>query len=78
VINFTRFCLLSLSQYSVFFVDGDSSVGVVTRYGLDGPGMDPGGDEIFHTISDRSWGPLSLLYNGYRVFSGVKTAGTWR
>ena len=25
-----------------------SSVGIVTYYGLDGPGSNPGGDEIFH------------------------------
>ena len=28
--------------------------------------------EIFRTIPDRPWGPPSLLYKGYRVFSGVK------
>ena len=25
-----------------------SSVGIATDYGLDGPGLNPGGDEIFH------------------------------
>ena len=25
-----------------------SSVGIATDYGLDGPGSNPGGDEIFH------------------------------
>ena len=25
-----------------------SSVGIVTDYGMDGPGSNPGGDEIFH------------------------------
>ena len=32
----------------------------------------PFGDEIFRTCPDRSWGPPSLLYNGYRVFPGGK------
>ena len=32
-----------------------------------------GGGEIFHTCPDRPWGPPSLLYNGYRVFPGVKS-----
>ena len=41
-----------------------SSVGIATGYGLDGPGSDPGGNEIFR--------PPSLLYNGYRVFPGGK------
>jgi hypothetical protein len=38
-------------------------------------GSDLGGGEIFHTRPHRPWGPPSLLYNGYRVFPGVKAAG---
>jgi len=38
-----------------------SSVGIATDYGLDGPGLNPGGDEIFPTYPDRPWGPHSLL-----------------
>ena len=53
-------------------------MGITTRYGLDGPGSNPGGGEIFRTRPDRSWGPSSLLYNGYRVFLGDKAAGAWR
>ena len=34
--------------------------------------------EIFRTRPDRPWGPPSLLYSGYRVFSGGKAAGAWR
>jgi hypothetical protein len=49
-----------------------SSVCVATRYRLDGPGSNPGGGEIFRTLPDRSWGPPSLLHNGYRVFPGGK------
>ena len=49
-----------------------SSVGIATGYGLDGPGSNPGGGEIFRTCPDRPWGPHSLLYNGYRVFPGGK------
>ena len=46
----------------------DSSVGIATRYGL--------GGEIFRTRPDWPWGPLSLLYDGYRVsFPGVKWPG---
>jgi hypothetical protein len=36
-------------------------------------GSNPGGGEIFSTRPDRSWGPPSLLYNGYRG----KAAGAW-
>jgi hypothetical protein len=52
-------------------VGRDSSVGIATRYGLDGPGIESkwGGD-IFRNCPDRPWGPPSLLYNGYRVFPG--------
>jgi len=33
---------------------------------------------IFRTRPDQSWGPPSLLYNGYRVFPRGKAAGAWR
>ena len=36
------------------------SVGIATGYGMEGPGSNPGGDEIFRP-SDRPWGPPSLL-----------------
>jgi len=38
----------------------------------------PVGGKIIRTSPDRSWGPPSLLYNGYRVFPGGKAAGAWR
>ena len=56
-------------------VGRDSSVGIATGYGLDGPGSNRGGGEIFRTRPDRSWGPPSLLYNGYRAIPGGKAAG---
>ena len=49
-----------------------SSVGMANDYGLDGPGSNAGGGEIFRTCPDPPWGPPSLLYNGYRVFLGGK------
>ena len=56
------------------------TVGTATRYGQDGPGIESrwGGGEIFRTRPDRPWDPPRLLYNGYRVFPGGKTAGEWR
>ena len=36
-------------------------------------GSNPGGSEIFRTCPDWPCGPPSLLYNKYRVFSGVKS-----
>ena len=47
-----------------------SSVAMANDYGLDGPGSNPGGDEIFRPSVPR--GPPSLLYNGYWVFPGGK------
>jgi hypothetical protein len=55
----------------------DSSVGVATGYGLEGPGIESLWRRVFHTCPDRHWGPPSLLSNGYRVFLGGKAAGTW-
>ena len=40
---------------------------------MDGPRIESRrGGEIFRTRPDRPWGPLSLLYNGYRAFPGGK------
>jgi len=59
-----------------FLVGRDSSVGIATRYELDGRG--PGWDEIFRTHADRPWDTPSLLYNGYWVFPGSKATRAWR
>ena len=47
----------------------DSSVIIATDYGLDGPGSNPGGDEIFRA-SRPALGPTQPP--GYRVFPGGK------
>jgi hypothetical protein len=47
-----------------------SSVSIATGYGWTVRGSNPGGGETFRTYPDRPWGPPSLMYNGYRVFSG--------
>jgi hypothetical protein len=46
----------------------DSSVSIATGWTFQG--SNPGGGEIFRTRPDRSLGPPSFLYNGYRVFPG--------
>jgi len=51
---------------------------VWTGYGIYGPGIEFWWGRDFRTHPERPWGPLSLLYNGYRVFPGVKAAGAWR
>jgi len=45
---------------------------IATRCGLDGPGSNPVGGEIFRSRPHRPGGPASLQYNGHRVFPGVK------
>ena len=60
-------CFLLLQIY----ISGPgSSVGIATDYGLEGPGSTSGGARF--SDPDRPWGPRSLLYSGYRVFSGGK------
>jgi hypothetical protein len=44
---------------------------VSTDYGLDGPGSNAGGDEIFRP-SRPALGPTQPPLNGYRVFPGGK------
>jgi len=64
-------------MYRCFGEGRDSSVGIAARYGLDGAGTESRWGRVFRTRPDRPWAPSSLLYNGYRVFPGGKTAGAW-
>ena len=58
--------------YIYIYMGRDSSVGIATRYGLDGPGIESRWGRDF-----PPWGPPNVLYNGYRVFPGGKAAGAW-
>ena len=51
----------------------DSSVGIATRYGRDGPGIESrwGGGEIFRTRPGRPWAPPNL----YKVGTGSHSRG---
>jgi hypothetical protein len=54
-----------------------SVVVIVTRCGLDNPGIGPGAAGFFRTRPDQPWGPPSLLYNEYRFsFSELKRPGS--
>ena len=59
----------------IISVDRGSAVGIATRYGMDGPGIETRCGRDFPHPSTPARGPPSLLYNGYRVFLGGKTAG---
>jgi hypothetical protein len=58
-------------------MDRDSSVGIVTHYRLDGPGIEfRWGRDIPHT-SRPALGPTEPSHNGYRIIPGDKAAGAW-
>jgi hypothetical protein len=61
--------LVSKQQHFIAYLD--SSVGITTAYGLDGPGSIPGSVRSFSPPRhpDRLWGPPSPLSNRYRVLS---------
>ena len=56
--------------YYVFNVGWDGVVGIATRYRLGDPGIESRWGRDFPHLSGRSWGPPSVLYNGYQVFPG--------
>jgi len=47
------------------------NIGISTDYGLDGPGSNPGGDEIFRA-PDQPWGPPGSCTMGTGSFPGIK------
>ena len=77
-------CVRHCTNHTVFTSDNSltyvsfhgpgSSVGIVTELRAERSGdripVEEG--EIFRSCPDRSWGPPSFLYNGYRVFPGGK------
>jgi len=50
----------------------DSILGIATRYGLDCPGIESRGGEIFRTCPDQPWGSYTV---GTGSFPGVKRPG---
>ena len=66
-------------QYIRTFVGRDSSVGIATRYGLDGPRIESWCGARFSAPFRTGPGAHpSPLYNGYRVIPGGKAAEVWR
>ena len=76
-------CLYSylyLYKYSwkeCFVVGRDSSVGIATRYGLDGPGIESRWGRDFPHPSRPALVPTQPQYNEYRFFPADKAAGAW-
>jgi hypothetical protein len=54
-------------------VGRDSSVGIATGYGLDGPDVEFRWGRDFPHLSRPDLGPIQPPYNGYRVFPGVES-----
>jgi len=67
--------LLLLSSLLLLFGGKASITQSVQRFatGWTIRGSNLGGGVIFRTCPDLPWGPPILLYNGYRVFPGVKS-----
>jgi hypothetical protein len=57
----------------------DNSIGIATRYELEGPAIESRWGAKFPTLvhPDQPWGPPSLLYSGDWVFPEGKVAGAW-
>ena len=66
-----------LRLYLNFWVGWYSVVGIVTCYGLDGPGIESRWGWDFLHPSRPALGPPNLLYNGYQVFPGGNVARAW-
>jgi hypothetical protein len=81
-IKYTHVLFYILFFYTVLFiysVGRDSSDGIATRYGLDGPRIESQCGRDFPHLSRPTLGPNKpSLHNWYRVSSGGKAAGEWR
>ena len=74
-VSVTLHCI-PLRGLAVEFMGRVSLVGIATRYGLDGPGIQSRWWRDFPHPSTPALGPPSLLYSGYPVFFlGVKWPG---
>jgi hypothetical protein len=71
-----KFTEIIFVLYEHYTVGQDSSVGIATRYGLDGLGIQCWCVRDFLNTSTSALGPPSLLYNG--VLRRGKAAGAWR
>ena len=50
---FVIICVIMMVVITATLMSPESSVGIAIRYGMDSPGSNPGGGEIFHTRPDR-------------------------
>ena len=65
-------------MYHIIFVGRDSSVGIVTDYGLDGPGIESRCETKFSAPVQTGPGAHPASYTmGTGSFTGGKAAGAW-
>ena len=68
----------TLLAYLVTGKNRDISVGIATRYGLDGTGIESRwGRDFPHPSRPTMGGPSSHLHNWYQAFPWGKAAGAW-
>jgi hypothetical protein len=77
--NTPKMFLIHAEMYiSALFLLQNNAVGIATRYGMDGPGIESRWGQIFCTRTEQPWGPPSPLYSAYWGIPGGKAAGAWR
>jgi len=64
-----------LFQHSVSFLGRDGVVGIATRYGLSGPGIESRWGRDFRRALRPTQCPIQCIPG---VFPGGKAAGSWR
>jgi hypothetical protein len=67
----------TLKRPKTNYLGRDSSVGIATRYGLDGPGSNPVGGEIFRTRPESPCRPPSFSKIVPGLLLGSKAVGAW-
>ena len=72
--SFVIYVLVIYSYYSLLFI---SAVGIATRYGLEGPGIESRWGRDFPPLSRPALGPTQPPVQWVPGLSGGKAAGAW-
>jgi len=68
---------IKLMAFKMSFREPGSSVGIVTGYGLDSPGIESWRGRDFPPVQTRPWAQPASCKMGTRSLSGVELTGTW-
>ena len=77
LMHFERITVACLTTILLNFSCRDSSVGIATRYGMDGPGIESRWGRDFPHPSRPALGPTQPPVQWVPVFLGGKAAGAW-